>query len=207
MSPQSTDAPTSRPRAHVGLWCCLAFASTFVAHASPLAWEPLSGMYGGGVDEVIALRGGGLLARAGGGVWRSPDRGDSWAPAPDQTHGWVAVGGAVYGISPDGVLASHDAGRTWRPTGLTVSPRALAVSGDTVYALSETRVFRFGDGAWHEIGDVAGLGEIWSRVVYGDQAASSAVTTSSSFLTPSLKVTPPATSASNSDLLSRRHRP
>ena len=49
--------------------------------------------------------------------------------------------------------------------------------------------------------------EIWSRVVYGGQAASSAVTTSSSFLTPSLKMTPPTTSVSSSDLLSRRHRP
>ena len=41
--------------------------------------------------------------------------------------------------------------------------------------------------------------EIWSRVVYGGQAASSVT------LTPSLKVTPPTTSVSISDLLSRLH--
>ena len=75
-------------------------------------WESLSGMHGGGVEEVIALRGGVVLASAMGAVWRSPDRGESWTPAPDQTHGWVPVGATVYGVSPDGVFASLDGGQT-----------------------------------------------------------------------------------------------
>ena len=49
--------------------------------------------------------------------------------------------------------------------------------------------------------------EIWSRVVYGGQAASSVDISSPVTLTPSLKTTPPTTSVSSSDLLSRRHRP
>lgn len=47
--------------------------------------------------------------------------------------------------------------------------------------------------------------EIWSRVVYGGQAASSVCMMSLAFLTPSLKVTPPTTSVSSSDLFSRLH--
>ena len=47
--------------------------------------------------------------------------------------------------------------------------------------------------------------EIWSRVVYGVQAASLVGATSSVVLTPSLKVTPPTTSVSSSELFSRLH--
>ena len=61
------------------------------------------------------------------------------------------------------------------------------------------------DAAIQPVGKKAWAHEIWSRVVYGGQAASSVCMMSLAFLTPSLKVTPPTTSVSSSDLFSRLH--
>jgi hypothetical protein len=124
-------------------------------------------MYGG-VDEVAAIPGGALLARADGDVWRSPDRGETWTPTGSNTERWVVLGATAYGVSPDGVLASHDGGETWRPTGLDAPVRALATSDDAVYALTETRVLRLDGDTWREVGDVTGLEALSTLAMAGE---------------------------------------
>jgi hypothetical protein len=128
------------------------------AHGAPVVWEPVGGLYGGGVEELIALPGGGLLARTAMGVRRSTRRGDTWVAAPTETRGWVELRGTIYGASPGGVHSSPDGGRTWRRTGLDVPTTGLAASGSAVYALTAARVLRFDDGEWQDIGDATFLG-------------------------------------------------
>ncbi|MEO2004555.1 MAG: hypothetical protein ABGY41_10675, partial [Candidatus Poribacteria bacterium] len=144
-------------RAVVVAAACAWLVATATARADALVWEPVGGMYGGGVQEVAAFPGGALLARAAGGVWRSPDRGGTWMLAGVSTDGWAVLGSTVFGLSADGVVASDDGGKTWRLTGLDAPVRVLATSDDAVYALTETRVLRFDGVAWHEVADVSGL--------------------------------------------------
>ena len=136
---------------------CAWLVATATARADALVWEPVGGMYGGGVQEVAAIPGGALLARAAGGVWRSPDRGDTWTPTSGTTGGWVVLGSTVFGLSADGVVASDDGGETWLPTGLGAPVRVLATSDDAVYALTETTVLRYDGAAWHAVADVSSL--------------------------------------------------
>ena len=100
--------------------CCTFTLVGAAARASELVWESLSGMYGGGVDEVVAMPGGGVLARAGGGVWRSADRGDSWTAAPDVTHGWLqpatpSMGSHRLGCSRRPTVVGRDGPPGWTP--------------------------------------------------------------------------------------------
>ena len=159
---------STRSRAVAVAAACAWLVATAPAHARALGWEAIGGMYGGGVDEVAAIPGGALLARVAGDVWRSPNRGETWTPTGGNTERWVVVGATAYGVSPDGVLASHDGGETWRPTGLDGPLRALATSDDAVYALTETQVLRFDGDAWREAGDVAGLEALSALAVAGE---------------------------------------
>jgi hypothetical protein len=125
-------------------------------------------MYGGGVEEVAAIPGGVLLARAAGEMWRSPDRGETWAPTGGNTERWAVLGSTAYGVSPDGVLASRDGGETWEATGLDAPVRALATSDNAVYALTESRVLRYDGVVWHEVSDVTGLEALSTLAVAGE---------------------------------------
>jgi photosystem II stability/assembly factor-like uncharacterized protein len=92
------------------------------------------------------------------GLFRSYDRGDSWA----DLHLWPTVTSVVLmpdspstiyaGLgwgSPQGVFRSTDGGQTWTETGLSDLVNGLAVSGSTVYAATTSGLYKsVAGGAW-----------------------------------------------------------
>jgi photosystem II stability/assembly factor-like uncharacterized protein len=106
-----------------------------------------------------------LFARvSGGGVFRSTDGGDSWAPANDgltNTHvlALAASGTTLFAGTDGGVFRSIDDGASWTPvSGLSYTAiPALAVSGTSLFAAAP------GDGVFRSPDD----GVSWMAVNTG----------------------------------------
>ena len=93
------------------------------AAAQPNRWVPL-GPEGGAVRSVVMAANGRTLyaGTPGGSVFRSMNRGRSWAPSSEGLRGAVIdlhnplrQPGTVYAVTSEGIFASFDASRTWTP--------------------------------------------------------------------------------------------
>jgi photosystem II stability/assembly factor-like uncharacterized protein len=150
-------------------------------------WQSLGPTNQNGAMTSIAVADVGItrniyVGSAGGGVWKSQNRGVTWRQIFDRaastTIGDVAVSSArptlVWVGTGTGIYKSIDAGRTWAPMGLTdtgtitrivIHPTTpdvvyVAAAGHTWTPNEQRGVFKTTDG-----------GKTWSRVLYGSPNA------------------------------------
>ncbi len=115
--------------------------------ASAQTFHPADGPWTRDHELVGSTPDGRVFARVGTRLGVTTDAGQTWTVvsetlAPTRIAGSGAV---IYGAFPDGVRLSRDGGATWAPFGLDgLNIRDIALS-ETVYALTETSVYRLGD--------------------------------------------------------------
>jgi photosystem II stability/assembly factor-like uncharacterized protein len=122
-------------------------------------WLPANDGLDGSLLTAIVAGAGGLLVRGGleDGISRSTDGGRTWAPVAGAPRTVLELAspdaGTIFAASPDGVIASADAGATWRGVWSGVV-RTLAVARDglVVAAQSDGSLAVSGDGGqtWSE---------------------------------------------------------
>jgi hypothetical protein len=129
-------------------------------------WYPGSGYgFAGGRVQTLAVDGNTVYAgAAGGGVWKSPDRGRTWTPVTDE----------LASLSSGALAVDSSNGDVWYGTG-------DAAMGETAHSYRGVGVFRSGDGGetWGLIGgeqldqtmiaaiDVDGVGHVYAATTQG----------------------------------------
>ena len=129
-------------------------------HAAPdkSGWVQTNGPYGGEIRAIHeAPKGVLFVGTSGGGIFRSTDRGDTWAPVntglrfePGEglsIRAFAHKGGLIYAGAPDALYASTDGGDTWHQVPI-FGKRFVSVS-DIMFVGARVYVGTLNRGVWY----------------------------------------------------------
>ena len=146
-------------------------------------WLQTNGPYGGEILAIHEAPKGVLFAGTrGGGIFRSTDRGDTWAPVntglrfePGEglsIRAFAHKGGLIYAGAPDALYASTDGGDTWHQVPI-FGERFVSVS-DIMFIGVRVYIGTLNKGVWYSDDN----GESWQPVIItiGDRMYTASVT-------------------------------
>ena len=166
-----TDGTTDKKQVSIGDYAVIWIAATvlFVGFGAQLGadehtepnerdWEQTNGPYGGEILAIHEAPKGVLFAgTSGGGIFRSTDRGDTWAPVntglrfePGEglsVRAFAHKGGLIYAGASDALYASTDDGDTWHHVPI-FGKRFVSVS-DIMFVGARVYVGTLNRGVWY----------------------------------------------------------